>query len=65
MRCDACSGVHEEDHNPVVELCPKHAATNDLLAACKAVVSAWEHGDLAAAARKCAAAVAKAKGGVR
>ena len=63
MTCDECCGVHEEDHDPTVELCAKHAATDDLLAACQAVVDAWEHGDLAAAARKCAAAVAKAEGG--
>lgn len=36
------------------------AAAPELLEACRMVVTRWERGDLAAAARACAAAVAKA-----
>lgn len=39
------------------------AAAPALLAACEAVVNAWDYGDLAAAARQCQAAIAAAKGG--
>jgi hypothetical protein len=38
------------------------AAVPKLLAACQSVVERWEHGDLAEAARRCAAAVAEATG---
>lgn len=38
------------------------AAAPDLLVACEAVVASWERGDLAAAARLCAAAAGKARG---
>lgn len=38
------------------------AAAPKLLEACRAVVNAWESGDLAAAARLCASAVEKAEG---
>jgi len=38
------------------------AAAPDLLAACQSVIDSWERGDLAAAARQCAAAIAKATG---
>lgn len=38
------------------------AAAPDLLEACKSVVVAWDFGDLAAAARQCSAAIAKATG---
>ena len=37
-------------------------AAPDLLAACEAVVAAWESGDLAAAASQCSAVIAKATG---
>ena len=37
-------------------------AAPKMLSACRAVVAAWEHGDLAAAARACADAIAKAEG---
>ena len=33
---------------------------SDAIAACRAVVDNWEHGDLAAAARQCAEALMKA-----
>ena len=39
------------------------AAVPKLLAACQAVVDRWEHGDLAEAARMCAAAVQEATSG--
>jgi hypothetical protein len=38
------------------------AASPNLLAACQAVVTAWESGDLAAAARQCQAAISAATG---
>ena len=65
MTCDLCCGVHEEDCDPTVELCPKHAATDDLLAACEAVVDSWEHGDLASAARTVCGCRREGEGGAR
>jgi hypothetical protein len=38
------------------------ATAHDLLNACRAVVDAWEGGDLAAAARECQAAIDAAEG---
>jgi hypothetical protein len=38
------------------------AAAPELLAACESILLAWDGGDLAYAARQCAAAVNKAKG---
>lgn len=39
-------------------------AAPELLDACRDVCDNWEHGDLAAAARLCAAAIAKAEGAI-
>ncbi|MGH9650537.1 MAG: hypothetical protein ACRD3I_08715 [Terriglobales bacterium] len=36
--CDNCRGVHEEDHDPTVVLCGKHAATDEILDALRGLV---------------------------
>ncbi|MGA2617893.1 MAG: hypothetical protein ABSF26_09795 [Thermoguttaceae bacterium] len=52
----------EADWEGAGPIARKILAVNDLLGACQAVVQRWEHGDLAEAARMCAAAIAKALG---
>lgn len=37
--CDECTGLWEEDSDPVVILCPLHAAAPMLLEACKLILA--------------------------
>jgi hypothetical protein len=53
-----CRLIDDEEGARII-MCNKHKAADQLLAACRAVIANWESGDLAAAARLCAAAISE------
>jgi hypothetical protein len=55
------AGDNPPKHSVTIDFEPERLrkAAPELLAACRMVVEHWEHGDLAAAARACSAAIAQ------